>query len=392
MTRQFKFLHLVFLLFCVMSMNSQNKKFDKVLRNPVYELLFTTRQSQKDLIDFDLSGYVNLGLSLGFEVQQDSNGNTFQEKFTERRVLKLTKRINGSIDLPGVPSYPVGIMNISFLVGKDDTYISKVITEIKLVEYSNVSKQQIFSFFNYVVELYNYWNNLIYRTVEEESLFDYQDFESLFSENYPIISKTQFEYTKYEEGKSFKFPSFSYSGRASRSIEDGDYVHSLMIMKEQALEEILYNKVVQSLKESENTEGLITEQLVINGNSLEDINTYDIRSMIDWFILDAGRFGVKFKEQNITSRFSSLEKNQIAVSKAFGIDEEVNIVVDPIQWEAASLYKKWYIIYHELGHDLLNLEHGQGGRMMFNYTQEDYSMEEFLRDREEMFTLYFQNQ
>jgi hypothetical protein len=42
-------------------------------------------------------------------------------------------------------------------------------------------------------------------------------------------------------------------------------------------------------------------------------------------------------------------------------------------------------MYHELGHDVLNLQHGQGGKMMFNYTEKDYTWGDFFKDKDYMF-------
>ena len=50
-----------------------------------------------------------------------------------------------------------------------------------------------------------------------------------------------------------------------------------------------------------------------------------------------------------------------------GDDSKIVIKVDPKKWQNSSKQKKWYIMYHELGHDVLNLNHGEGGKMMFNF-------------------------
>ena len=57
-------------------------------------------------------------------------------------------------------------------------------------------------------------------------------------------------------------------------------------------------------------------------------------------------------------------------------------------WLKSSLPTKFYILYHELGHDVLNLMHGQGGKMMFNFTEEEYSWKDFFIDRDNMFKKY----
>ncbi|MDA8819734.1 hypothetical protein N9N66_03985 [Schleiferiaceae bacterium] len=87
----------------------------------------------------------------------------------------------------------------------------------------------------------------------------------------------------------------------------------------------------------------------------------------------------------ITAVFEKLESGVIA--KSYGIDDDENIMikVDPDQWLNADFANRWYILYHELGHDVLNFRHGQGGRMMFNYPTKKYSWEEFFNDRDEMF-------
>ena len=94
------------------------------------------------------------------------------------------------------------------------------------------------------------------------------------------------------------------------------------------------------------------------------------------------------RNQNIYVEFVSLEDSKLAV--AFGIDDDNTIAVrvDPIKWENSSLRKKWYLLYHELGHDVLNLRHGDGGKMMFNYSESDYSWNDFFEDKRFMFDVY----
>ncbi len=44
---------------------------------------------------------------------------------------------------------------------------------------------------------------------------------------------------------------------------------------------------------------------------------------------------------------------------------------------------------HELGHDVFNFDHGQGSKMMFNFSWRNKSIDEFISDREKMFEIYF---
>ena len=54
--------------------------------------------------------------------------------------------------------------------------------------------------------------------------------------------------------------------------------------------------------------------------------------------------------------FKELDKETIAIALRKDDDSKVTVVVDPENWYAANQAKRWYIIYHELGHDILNLE------------------------------------
>jgi len=115
---------------------------------------------------------------------------------------------------------------------------------------------------------------------------------------------------------------------------------------------------------------------------------YDIESMIDVFLKDCEISRLKInKIEKIKGTFEPLKDNTIALS--YGINNS-NIIlkVDPEKWVKSSTVKKWYILYHELGHDVLNLEHGQGGRMMFNFPTSEYSWIDFFKDRNNMFEIY----
>lgn len=91
----------------------------------------------------------------------------------------------------------------------------------------------------------------------------------------------------------------------------------------------------------------------------------------------------------IKATFTTLDKGVLALSSGYKDDKVVILKVDPENWLKASSAKRWYTLYHELGHDVLNFEHGQGGRMMFNYSLDDYTWNEFNEDRNYMFDVFF---
>ena len=89
--------------------------------------------------------------------------------------------------------------------------------------------------------------------------------------------------------------------------------------------------------------------------------------------------------------FDELPEGTVALASGFNNDNQIIIKADPAKWQNASPSKKWYVLYHELGHDVLNLDHGEGGKMMFNYVDRDYSWDEWLNDKNYMFNSYKRN-
>lgn len=127
---------------------------------------------------------------------------------------------------------------------------------------------------------------------------------------------------------------------------------------------------------------------------LREINNYDLKAMINFFIEDYNRNSNKvidkqispliFNEEQIKATFEPLDGDTIALSYGSNNDSVIIIKVDPEKWANASVEKRWYILYHELGHDVLNLEHGEGGKMMFNFADKEYSWDDFIEDKEYM--------
>jgi len=127
-----------------------------------------------------------------------------------------------------------------------------------------------------------------------------------------------------------------------------------------------------------------SKRISIGGESIYDINLYDLRAMIDVFLDDCKQNDINVENNQVQASFVQLDNPIIAIAEGMNIDGMIIIKVDPIRWKNASPSKKWYIIYHELGHDVLNLEHGEGGKMMFNMADREYSWDEFYEDKEYM--------
>ena len=133
----------------------------------------------------------------------------------------------------------------------------------------------------------------------------------------------------------------------------------------------------------------VSDKAYIAGYNPKKLDFYDIKSLINVFLKDCENHNIEInKTQNITGTFESLENNAIALAYGYNDDSKIIIKIDPEMWLKSSLPTKFYILYHELGHDVLNLMHGQGGKMMFNFTEEEYSWKDFFIDRDNMFKKY----
>ena len=133
-----------------------------------------------------------------------------------------------------------------------------------------------------------------------------------------------------------------------------------------------------------------SKRIDIAGNNIYDIDLYDLRAMINVFIDDCKSHDIFIAPNRIESTFSSLPTGVVALANGMFKKGEIIIKVDPNQWQKASPSKKWYVLYHELGHDYLNLRHGEGGKMMFNFVDREYTWDEFYEDKEYMFEAYNQ--
>ena len=110
--------------------------------------------------------------------------------------------------------------------------------------------------------------------------------------------------------------------------------------------------------------------------------------MITVFLLDCKNHNINIKKGKVICSFETLEGQTLGLSYGINNDTKIELKVDPAKWETSSIPKRWYLIYHELGHDVLNLKHGNGGKMMFNFADRGYSWKEFWDDRIYMFESY----
>ena len=127
-------------------------------------------------------------------------------------------------------------------------------------------------------------------------------------------------------------------------------------------------------------------------NGLANVNPFNLDKYIDKFILDAKtNHNIDLSYVNKRDKlilFKELEGETIAAAYKMNDDDNVLVLVDPENWYDANQSKRWYIIYHELGHDILNLEHGECGPMMNETASGNYSWDRLEKDKNTMFETY----
>jgi len=121
---------------------------------------------------------------------------------------------------------------------------------------------------------------------------------------------------------------------------------------------------------------------------LTKVNVYDLNLMVDVFLMDCKNNSIPITNGKVVVAFETLPGELLGLSYGINNDAKIELKIDPAKWENASAAKKWYLLYHELGHDVLNLNHGSGGKMMFNFADRGYTWSEFWSDREYMFEAY----
>lgn len=141
-----------------------------------------------------------------------------------------------------------------------------------------------------------------------------------------------------------------------------------------------------------NNEFIDEKEFIINGIDIREVDTYQLKSMIKVFFDDSKLNNIIRRLPNkIEAIFEPLDSATLGVSYGKERDDIIFIKIDPRGWSEASLPKKWYLIYHELGHDVLNLSHGEGGKMMFSFSDREYRWKEFFQDKKDMFNYYKEN-
>ncbi len=130
------------------------------------------------------------------------------------------------------------------------------------------------------------------------------------------------------------------------------------------------------------------KKYLVGDYNLNNVNQYDLNLMVNIFLIDCKNHNILVKKGKIVTSFETLDGKTLGLSYGINNDNKIELKIDPLKWENSSIPKRWYLIYHELGHDVLNLKHGNGGKMMFNFADKGYSWKEFWEDKNYMFNSY----
>ena len=357
---------------------------------------FTFSQSSKEFLINDnvkvmskvnLSDVISESKNYGYNLYRDDKENyIFKEGVFN--VVFIEKEIGKGGVPDGFPNYSVGnIYKKYYFLNKeidDKCIIWKIDTKIILYEYGNVSAIQINNCFNKIKNdvinnidknnwvTINNTNKINYKTdvfsteyfdvMEEKAIRKKSDFNDVFMDHF-FLNGISFKNVTNSSGYLLKKHTFYFS-----------------------FEDLLFRDTEETLQKVEKIFLPFEESRYKIGNQdLREINQFDLEAMVKFFIEDCKRINKNIPKINsLKATFETLDGEKIALAYGLGDDTSIIIKVDPVKWKNSNIVKRWYIIYHELGHDVLNLQHGQGGKMMYNFADKEYSWDDFFNDKDYM--------
>jgi hypothetical protein len=303
----------------------------------------------------------------------------------------LVKKINDD-NFEKFPYYSIGNITKKYytIYNKDSVYYPhKIETIISLVEYDNVKKSQIDNYYvNLKKGLFEQLKKHNYKIKNVSNKLDF----NISGKKYDIVEEIKIENpclkSKKENNKdcflNINFLCSSFMERSEGKTGDISYYNNFIYTSEDADMSKLYTDKKNTI--SSYNKSFEKIKFTMGGKDLREINQYDLEAMVKYFLDDCQSNNIKIPElYTINATFEPLEGDLIALSFASGIDTLIKIKVDPEKWAKSSTEKRWYVLYHELGHDVLNLDHGQGGKMMFNFADKEYSWDDFFVDKAYMY-------
>lgn len=346
-------------------------------------------------------------------------------------ILILPLVINGqlkplhSIDLNSFPSYPESNIDrrdiVVYFQELDYEYWSVYVDSNKLFQYG--FKTQFPS--NRLVRnsYFNDSQQLVFR--EKVQVFDEDDWKAdiaqIRSLNYDAFRKIEsprkYSFNFYDEiiegdvveeymggGLFYEIPSNSYLLKIKSPITNKKgkikgykyYTAEVWGAREDANKSKYSREQLQDLIKTDFESGDLR-----NANLLYDLKKYILmfieeltipkyqrRKSLQWVVGSKGELSKSFDlnlpksdsdvlksilaDDRIIIEYAELEGDQIALSVGNIFEgDDFRIIVDPLKFSSASPEKRAYIMWHECYHSL-GLKHGECGKLMFPYADEDY--------------------
>lgn len=381
-------LFVVIPFFCFSQSNKLKRQFNEISANQAFIFLNDIEEGLYSnlILNKSIERILSNANKFGYELitNKSKGGIIFYRGNENEIILMKTIRCYKCID---APRYALGLVVKSIFFSGDsikEGIVTKIITESM---YSHTMDAPVWSdYFQLVAneirtrfdQTYNFESqskeygikSFPYRTAENTNFYDVVSVDNLSKKNNSAVKlKLTFsERKKRERSSNGRFLNYSYL-RHSLESTNFDNIKSDIIEKT-----ISKNKNLNSLR------------FTVGGVDLRKINEYDLEAMVEYFLNDCKKNNINVPDiKTLDATFVPQEGDVLALAYGFQDDNVIKIQIDPEKWAKSSSQKRWYVLYHELGHDVLNLEHGQGGKMMFNFVDRNYTWDEFFNDKQYMF-------
>lgn len=318
----------------------------------------------------------------GYDLQRNDKGDYIFLDGISNYVV-LFKKIESPFD-EGFPNYSIGSIWKKYFFagtsGKENIY--KIETEMYLTQYSNVSSSEIKNCYKKIKN--DIVKNNIKNNYTKSQASNKLNYKSILGNYYDIIEESIYRKPlPIKDSKEVYYSENIYTnGEYFESEEGHNYYYLTFSLKDKGMSEFDEKAMEYIISSGKAYEDI---RFRIKSQDVRKINQYDLEAMVKFFLEDCKKSNIKVPEiKTLNATFVPLEGDVIALSYAFGDDSLIKIKVDPEKWAKSNMEKRWYVLYHELGHDVLNLEHGQGGKMMFNFADKEYTWDDFFDDKDYM--------
>ena len=152
------------------------------------------------------------------------------------------------------------------------------------------------------------------------------------------------------------------------------------------------NKITNGIENRKNKIEKRRKKYQIAGNYVSDLKFKDFKGYIETFIDECIEKGINVNRDNIIVEQKNLGVNTIV--KSYGKDNDgiIEVHFNKKAWKKSNIDTRLYVLFHELGRDILNFDYNQAGKMTSKLTVGDtYTWEQFSVDREVMFQVFIDN-